>query len=374
MIEGCNNLIVHLTYNQPDRLERARQLFDEGTDPPFAQFDLDSRWVAAHLRDIADDLGTTSVWAHLPPSVPPAAARAMTLGEPPVLSLWPPQLELLNGTPSPLDPAVRRLVLSFPTSAGKTLMAQYIVAAHVASGAGSACVVVPTHSLGRELRRDLDRRLSTIGRQAEDAGPLGLPLPPPPSAVVMTPEKLAAHLRLEPNRMLSEYSLYVIDEAHLVGDAERGWVLESALGFLHGATFTTNHRIVVLSAALGNRAHVAAWLGVDGQPAQLFHHDWRGPRRAHALFGTWVNWDIDGELIPPTRRGWTPCGSGGPCTGRSTCGPRPGSITRCGPPIRSARWCWCAGTGHGSAIPARMNPRIGSGRGWRPCSASTARC
>ena len=302
LIEGCNNLIVHLTYNQPDRLDRARQLFEEGTNPPFAQFDLDSRWVAAHLRDIADDLGTTSVWAHLPPSVPPAAARAMTLGEPPVLSLWPPQLELLNGMPGPLDPAVRRLVLSFPTSAGKTLMAQYIVAAHVASGAGSACIVVPTHSLGRELRRDLDRRLSTIGRQAADAGPLGLPLPPPPSAVVMTPEKLAAHLRLEPNRMLSEYTLYVIDEAHLVGDAERGWVLESALGFLHGATFTTNHRIVVLSAALGNRAHVAAWLGVDGRSAQLFHHDWRGPRRAHALFGTWADRD-HAEPIPPTRRG-----------------------------------------------------------------------
>lgn len=302
VIEGCNELIVHLTYNRPERLDRARQLFDEGTNPPFAQFDLDSRWVAAHLRDIADDLGTTSVWAHLPPSVPSAAARAMTLGDPPVLSLWPPQLDLLNGTPSPLDPAVRRLMLSFPTSAGKTLMAQYIVAAHVASGAGSACVVVPTHSLGRELRRDLDRRLSMIGRQAADAGPLGLPLPPPAGAVVMTPEKLAAHLRLEPNRMLSEYSLYVIDEAHLVGDAERGWVLESALGFLHGATFTTNHRIVVLSAALGNRAHVAAWLGVDGRPAQLFHHDWRGPRRAHALFGTWADRD-HAEPIPPTRRG-----------------------------------------------------------------------
>ena len=236
VIEGCNNLIVHLTYNQPDRLERARQLFDEGTDPPFAQFDLDSRWVAAHLRDIADDLGTTSVWAHLPPSVPPAAARAMTLGDPPVLSLWPPQLELLNGTPNPLDPAVRRLVLSFPTSAGKTLMAQYIVAAHVASGAGSACVVVPTHSLGRELRRDLDRRLSTIGRPGR-----GRRAARPAAARTALggghdPEKLAAHLRLEPNRMLSEYSLYVIDEAHLVGDAERGWVLESALGFLHGAT------------------------------------------------------------------------------------------------------------------------------------------
>jgi hypothetical protein len=302
VIEGCNELIIHLTYNWPDRLERARQLFDEAIHPPYAEDDLDSRWVAAHLRDVADDLGTTSVWAHLPPSVPPAAATAMTLGDPPVLSLWPPQLDLLTGTPNPLDPAVRRLVMSFPTSAGKTLMAQYIVAAHVAAGAGSACVVVPTHSLGRELRQDLDRRLSTIAGRAEDAGPLGLPLPEPASAVLMTPEKLAAHLRLEPSRMLEEYSLFVIDEAHLVGDAERGWVLESALGFLHGVTLHTNHRIVVLSAALGNRAHVAAWLGVDGAPAQLFHHDWRGPRRAHALFGTWVDWDKP-ESIPPKRRG-----------------------------------------------------------------------
>ena len=228
VIEGCYDLIVHLTYNRPERLERAQRLFDEAVDPPHAKPDLDSRWVAAHLRDIADDLGTASVWAHLPPSVPPAAARAMTLGDPPVLSLWPPQLDLLRMTPSPLGPEIKRLLLSFPTSAGKTLIAQYIVAAHVASGAGAACVVVPTHSLGRELQRDLDRRLSTIGAEAADAGPLGLPLPDGPLAVVMTPEKLAAHLRSEPDRVLRDFSLFVVDEAHLVGDADRGWVLESA--------------------------------------------------------------------------------------------------------------------------------------------------
>jgi DEAD/DEAH box helicase len=302
VIEGCNDLIVHLTYNRPDRLERARRLFDEGVNAPFSSADLDSRWVAAHMRDIADDLGTTSVWAHLPPSVPPSAAMAMTLGDPPVLSLWPPQLDLLSAAPSPLDPSVRRLVLSFPTSAGKTLIAQYIVAAHLAQGAGSACVVVPTHSLGREVQRDLDRRLSILAGRAEDAGPLGLPLPAPPSALVMTPEKFAAHLRIEPARMLEEYSLFVIDEAHFVGDAERGWVLESALGFLHGVTKRSHHRIVLLSAALGNRAHVAAWIGVDGAPAQLFHHDWRGPRRAHALISTDADWDHD-EVTLPTRRG-----------------------------------------------------------------------
>lgn len=291
VIEGCFNLLVHLTYNSPERLERARQLFDAAINPPHANPDLDSRWVAAHLRDIADDLGTSSIWAHLPPSVPSIAARAMTLGDPPVLSLWPPQLDLLSMSPSPLSAEAKRLLMSFPTSAGKTLIAQYIVASHVAIGTGRACVVVPTHSLGRELQRDLDRRLSTIGAQAADAGPLGLPLPDGPLAIVMTPEKLAAHLRNEPERLLHDFSLFVIDEAHLVGDTDRGWVLESALGFLHHATSETSHRIVLLTAALGNRAHISSWLAVGGSEAQAFHHDWRGPRRAHALLGTGADWD-----------------------------------------------------------------------------------
>jgi replicative superfamily II helicase len=109
-------------------------------------------------------------------------------------------------------------------------------------------------------------------------------------------------MRLEPTRMLEEYSLFVIDEAHLVGDADRGWVLESALGFLHGATARSHHRIVLLSAALGNRAHVAAWMSLGGIPAQSFHHEWRGPRQAHALFGTWADWERD-EVTRPRRRG-----------------------------------------------------------------------
>jgi hypothetical protein len=301
VIEGCYELVVHLTYNQPDRLDRARQLFDEAVDPPHAESDLDSRWVAAHLRDIADDLASSSVWANLPPSIPQAAARSMTLGDPPVLSLWPPQLDLLKERPNPLGPDVRRLLLSFPTSAGKTLMAQYLVVAHVASGAGAACVVVPTHSLGRELQHDLNRRLGIIGQTSTDAGPLGLPLPSGSPVVVMTPEKFAAHLRNEPERMLLDFSLFLIDEAHLLGDADRGWVLESALGFLHAATLASRHRIVLLSAALGNRAHVGAWLAVDGVDAQIFHHDWRGPRRAHALLGTHADWNAATTVQPGPR-------------------------------------------------------------------------
>lgn len=302
VVEGCFELLVHLTYDRPDRLARARELFDSAVNPPHAESDLDSRWVAAHLRDIADDLGTTSVWAYRPPTVPPSAARAMTLGDPAVMSLWPPQLDLLKMTPSPLERAVRRLVMSFPTSAGKTLLAQYIIASHIASGGGSVCVVVPTHSLSRELQRDLSSRLSILGTEVEDAAALGLPLPTSGRVIVMTPEKFAAHMRNEPSRMLDEFSLFLIDEAHLVGDRERGWTLESAVSFLHAATRDTQHRIILLSAALGNRVHFGAWLGHGGESATTFHHEWKGPRRAHALFGTEADWNA-ATLEQPSRRG-----------------------------------------------------------------------
>ena len=141
--------------------------------------------------------------AVIPPDIP-SAARAMTLGSPPVLSLWPPQLSFLASEsegPSPLDRTTRRLVLSFPTSAGKTLLAQILILVHLASTDGDVCVVAPTHSLVREISVGLDRRLRTLGYQLHREGPVGFALPPRPPAArvsVMTPEKLAAMLRSDP--------------------------------------------------------------------------------------------------------------------------------------------------------------------------------
>lgn len=307
VVNAIYELIVHLTYNRPERLARARELLVQAIDAPGSQGDLDSRWVAAHLRDFADDLGTSSVWSVLPPDVPSTAASAMTLGDPPALLLWPPQVELFAGVPSPLDPAVRRLILSLPTSAGKTLISQYMITANVAQGLGSVCVVVPTHSLAREVRRDLDRRLSVLAKEAQDGGPLGIALPLGPSnrVVVMTPEKLAALLRNDPTSVLAEFSLFVIDEAHLVGDRERGWVLESALSFLHQQTIDTPHRIILLSAALGNRNHFIAWMTPEDDEVTAFHSDWRGPRRAHAIYTT-VTDDSAAHIEEPQRKNQIP--------------------------------------------------------------------
>ena len=301
VIRGALALTTYLTDGTSHHLDDARRFFKAAMDTQAAESDVDSRWVAAHLLRISGELATTSVWAVLPPNLP-SAKRALTLGDPPVLSLWPPQLSFLNGTddgPSPLDPAVRRLVLSFPTSAGKTLLAQILIVAHVASSAaGDVCVVAPTHSLCRELGHSLDRRLRTLGHQLYIEGPLGFEQPKPPAArvTVMTPEKLAALCRSNPEDLLGNYAMFVIDEAHLVADPHRGWRLEETLSLLHHLTVDTTHRILVLSAALGNQIHVIQWMTAAGRKPVQSHTAWRGPRRLNAVYTNEANWAAKEEV------------------------------------------------------------------------------
>ena len=294
VVRGVRDLTSYLTYGSSDALSRARAHLRRALESREAPSDVESRWVAAHLLRMADGLETSSVWSVLPSNLP-SAARAMTLGDPPVLQLWPPQLSFLTGgepgEPSPLDPSVRRVILSFPTSAGKSLLAQLFITSHVVGGKGDVCVVAPTHSLCRELSASLRRRLRTLGQHLYVEPPLGLGVAKPAAArvAVMTPERLAGRLRSDPAGLLEEFGMFVIDEAHLVADPERGWRLEETLSLLNHVTKATHHRILVLSAALGSQAHVMAWLD-DGNGVLARHNDWRGPRRLSVIFTTRPDW------------------------------------------------------------------------------------
>ena len=297
VVRGIRELTTFLTYGNSRALSLARRQFRRALETRGAPNDVESRWVAAHLLQVADGLETRSVWSVLPPNLT-SAARAMTLGDPPVLQLWPPQLSFLTSDtpsePSPLDSSARRVILSFPTSAGKSLLAQLFVTAHIVGGTGDVCVVAPTHSLCRELSTSLRRRLKTLGHQLYVEPPLGLGIAKPAAArvAVMTPERLAGRLRSDPAGLLEEFGMFVIDEAHLVADGERGWLLEETLSLLNHVTKASHHRILVLSAALGSQAHVMAWLdGGNGVIAR--HEDWRGPRRLAVIFTTRPDWDSE---------------------------------------------------------------------------------
>jgi len=338
VVEGADALVRFLARGDRDQLNRARERFSAAVTVPEGRGDHDARWVAAHLRFLADEMDAGSVWTLLPPSVPDGAKQAFTLTAPPVLTLWQPQRELLTNIPikpdsegqadvgsgqarSALDPSVRRLVLSVPTSSGKTLLGQLLMVTHLATASTGVCYVTPLRSLGREVRRSLARRLRVLAREVGREEPdFGLPENSPmagvlralgispaaimdagglravadraaqPDVAVMTPERLAHALRDDADAVLNRFGLFVFDEAHLVGERTRGFLLESTLAFLHWRTRDTPHRLALLSAAMGNAGQLAAWLDVDGE-VRLLESEWRGPRRLHAIFSTEIDWN-----------------------------------------------------------------------------------
>lgn len=290
IVLATSSMLAYLRHGVAGQLDVARTALVSVIDQSAGEGDHDARWVAAHLLDIADDMETSSVWAVLPPGTPPAVAQAFTVGNPPVLTLWPPQRELLQrSTGNPLHPDTKRLLLSVPTSAGKTLMAQMIICQHLATQPGDVCYITPLRSLGREMRQALSSRLRVLNRE------LGPDLPDyvggdlvsrlavladaqRGEVEIMTPERLMQLLRRDPIDVLERFSLFVIDEAHLLAQPRRGFLLEALLAFLSA----NDTRLVLLSGVLGNAASVANWLSSD-QAELLFTSAWRGPRRMHAL-------------------------------------------------------------------------------------------
>ncbi len=299
VIEGVGQLQNYLTTGDHGSLESARTLFVAAANALSSRRDLDSRWVAAHLADLCDDFGTSSVWAVLPSDTPPGVGQAMTLGEPPVMTLWPPQVSVLaDEDASPLKTEVKRAVLTFPTSAGKTLLSQLVIARHLAVAGTGVCFVAPSHSLCREVREGLDRRLWALRKFTVEDGPLGDSHGASAPVVVMTPEKLAARMRAGEQDLLNEFGLFVLDEAHLIDDETRGWTFESTVSRLHSITKDTDHRLILISAALGGTASVRTWLGIDS-PMVSTSARWRGPRRLHATY-TYAEDQNSRAVVAPT--------------------------------------------------------------------------
>lgn len=310
VLAAVGEMVEFLRFGNRERLTVARTALRVVLDRSAGSGDRDALWVAAHLLHVADGLEESSIWSVLPPGSPDALAQAFTIGTPPVLTLWPPQRELLaRTTAGPLDPDTKRLLLSVPTSAGKTLMAQIMICHHLATQTGDVCYVTSMRSLGREMRQALSSRLRVLQRGVGGDLPdfARLDLQELLSALegwdenaveIMTPERLAHMLRRDADSVLDRFSMFVVDEAHMMGQAGRGLLLETLIATLA----TTEARLILLSGVMGNAAQVAAWLDDETDENEveggvLYSSSWRGPRRLHALLHTIPVWG-QGTTVP----------------------------------------------------------------------------
>ena len=158
-------IAAFLLYGRTELLQRSQQILARALQDELIDGDRVSRWIAHHLLRLSDNLQSASLWTALPPDVPSTVRRAFSLTAPRVLTLWPSQLDVLHGTNEEgsgtnlLSADARRIFLAMPTSGGKSLLAQLMVADHVSRMSTGVCYVTPTRTLCREVRVGLDRRL-----------------------------------------------------------------------------------------------------------------------------------------------------------------------------------------------------------------------
>lgn len=279
VLDALGQMHSYLLSGDGQQLNAADDLLQRAIANPYSHWDVDSRWTAALLLDFGGRLRETSIWNVVDPNS--RTGQALTLGSPPIYTLWPPQLDFLTSAPSPVTSAWKRAVLSLPTSAGKTLMAQILTLSYLEEADDAVCIVAPTHALCREIRSDLDTRLEvfggrTFGWAAGSSASDG-------NVAVYTPEQLASFLRGDVEQLLARFGMFVFDEAHLLGDEQRGWNVEEVVSTLHHLTRDRSHRIVMVSAAMGQASLAKLWFTLDEDPIEA-SSQWRGPRRLHAIY------------------------------------------------------------------------------------------
>ena len=178
-----------------------------------------------------------------------------------ILDLYPPQIAcveegLFDG---------KNLLIAIPTASGKTLVAEMAMHHHIAMG-GKCLYIVPLKALASEKYQEFSGKGVRVGistgdfdRRDEHLGKNDI--------VIATSEKADSLLRNNA-RWLSEITLLVVDEVHLIDDESRGATLEMVVTKLR----SENPRIsiIALSATIGNPEALAAWLD-----ARVVVSDWR---------------------------------------------------------------------------------------------------
>lgn len=172
-------------------------------------------------------------------------------------------------------------IIQMPTSAGKTMLAEFnIVLTKSLRQDAKVVYVVPSRALVNQVYFDLRTDLTPIGLNVErtssateiDPTEADFLIADDVDVIVSTPEKLDLLIRRS-HPSVEDVSLFIIDEAHTIENGERGARLELLVAMLRRER--PNAKYMLLSPFLPRRTDVLAeWLGggniinVDWKPSE----------------------------------------------------------------------------------------------------------
>lgn len=211
------------------------------------------RFQRTNLRAVLPD-GTTRRWDPL--------VESFLDRRQPVWDFFPSQIEAIDAG---LLTSSASYSLQMPTGAGKTALTETLIFDHLSRFPESkAVLLVPYRALARELRGSVGRHLTAMGLRSRTV--YGGTVPGIEESddleevrvIIATPEALTGLVGVHPE-LLSELSLVVCDEGHLLDNGSRGVGLELLLARLKARTPVP--RIVFVSAIVPNVEEINTWLG-----------------------------------------------------------------------------------------------------------------
>lgn len=283
-----------------DRHARSAVDLLQSCEDAASEFGIVPIWWASRLaKQLVADLWTNSLHQRLPLTLPGAESedweRLRTLfiarlqcKRAAEIELWPSQMSAAARSIDPLDD----LVVSLPTSAGKTRIAELCILRTLAERR-RVVYVTPLRALSAQVERDLKDAFQPLGLSVSAlygaAGEVGTDTDTLANRniVVATPEKLDFALRQNPE-LLADVGLVVLDEAHMIGPAEREVRYEVLVQRLLRRADAGSRRIVCLSAILPRGDQLTdfvSWIR-QGEAGEPVLSDWRPTRQR---FGT-VSW------------------------------------------------------------------------------------
>jgi len=163
------------------------------------------------------------------------------------------------------------LLMSVPTAAGKTFIAELIMVKSLLLHGGRCLYVVPLKALASEKYDDFKKKYSPlgirVGMATGDYGESDKNLNRC-QILIATSEKVDSLLRSRAKWIINNLRTVVLDEIHFINDGQRGPTLEILTARIRQLNKET--QIIALSATVRNAEEIASWLD-----AELVHSDWR---------------------------------------------------------------------------------------------------
>ncbi len=209
-------------------------------------------------------------------------------GDRAIFEVLPPQRRTL-AEKGLLGSSRRAVVVSLPTSSGKTLIAEFRILQALNQfehERGWVAYLVPTRTLVNQITRRLRRDFEPLGIAVERISP-ALEVDTIEDdllsqrdqekefrVLVTTPEKLDLVIRQGwENKIDRPLTLVVVDEAHNIQDEERGLKLELLLATINNEC--QKAQFLLLTPFISNAKEVAQWLGRQNSEDVSLALDWQ---------------------------------------------------------------------------------------------------